>query len=125
MSRRRCKAEAQVLRSSVALMWLGGRTGSEIAKACAISENYVGVLVHALRAEGMDLPRRKKTSPARRRIGVRFSSDRDDVLDAWADGVQARDLALLTRRSVGSVKQIIYRARRSADPRAIPHPRWP
>lgn len=135
----RSRPEAKVLRASVALMWLGGKTGVEIAESCGIKPAYVGVIVHQLRAEGMELPRRKPgrragIRAASRRVTVRatarprpdrLSSDRDDILDAWADGVQARDLALLTRRSVGSVKQVIYRARRASDPRAIPHPRWP
>ncbi|MGU3665672.1 hypothetical protein ACLBX9_15945 [Methylobacterium sp. A49B] len=135
----RSRPEAKVLRASVSLMWLGGKTHTEIAASCGISRAYVGYIVHHLRAAGMDLPRRKPgrrpgTRVASCRATVRatprppltpFSPDRDDILDAWADGVQARDLALLTRRSVGSVKQIIHRARLMSDPRAIPHSRWP
>lgn len=67
---RRCKAEAQVLRSSVALLWLGGRTETEIAKACGITVAYVAVIVHGLRAQGWALPRRKPRRPVERAIAA-------------------------------------------------------
>lgn len=112
-------------------MWLGGRTGTQIAAACGITLNYVGVIVHALRAEGIYLPRRRRPVRPGRARPVRMSRpdklapDRDDILDAWCDGMQARDIALLTRRSLGSVKEIVRRARLASDPRATRHSRWP
>lgn len=113
--------EAAVLRASVALMFLGGRSHHEIAEACAITPCYSQFIVSILRKQGMDLPRRTRGSrPARR-----DAPDRDDVLDAWADGMMARDIALLTRRSLGSVKEIVRRARLRGDARATRHPRWP
>ncbi len=57
--KRRSPPELKVLRSSVALLWLGGKTETEIARSCGITKNYVGVIVHQLRALGWDLPRRK------------------------------------------------------------------
>ena len=68
---RRSKPEAQVLRSSVALMWLGGRTETQIAQACGITVTYVAVIVHGLRSQGLDLPRRKpRRGPIERAIAA-------------------------------------------------------
>lgn len=127
--KRRCRSEVAVLQASVALMWLGGRTAPEIAKACGISRIYVYDLAGRARAEGIDLPKRHggrkgPRGPGRPRPAQR-SPDRDDILDAWEDGLQARDIALLTRWSLGSVKEIVRRARVAGDARAVRHRRWP
>lgn len=69
--RRRSPAEAQVLRSSVALLWLGGRTETEIADVCRITATYVGVIIHGLRAQGWDMPRRKhRRAPVKEAIAA-------------------------------------------------------
>lgn len=139
----RSKSEAKVLRASVALMWVGGKPVAEIATACGITPLYTQVIACQLRKTGMDLPLRKPTvrrgprGPNRRTTGKRLETarrgtrpdkrapGRDDILDAWSNRMQARDIALLTRRSLGSVKELVRRARLAGDTRATRHTRWP
>lgn len=72
---------------------------------------------------GADTDRAAATKQARARAGRacsnRFEAWRTDILDAWADGLGQYDLHLLTGRSEGAIRQILLRARRRGDPRAV------
>lgn len=129
----RSRSEVADLKALVAQHWRAGKTQEQIGAVLGVTRAYAGVMVHGLRAEGVDLPRRKRGRrpapkaaivPKRRRSRPR-SPDHGDILDAWSDGMQAKDIALLTRRSLGSVKELVRRARLRGDARAIRHERWP
>ena len=103
----RCRSEGTILRASVALMWMGGKSVAETAAACAISKGYVSVIATMLRAEGMDLLHRKRGIP----LGSRRKPKRSPALSRPKD-----------RKSVAQGKRVDPGGRRIINTNMIRRP---
>lgn len=91
-----------------------GLIQTEIARRVGICQGHVGRI---LRQHGTGRRRVVEAHAPVREVRVRTSHH--DILDAWADGLGQYDVHLLTGRSEAAIRQIVMRARRCGDPRAV------
>jgi transcriptional regulator with XRE-family HTH domain len=91
-----------------------GLTQAETAARVGLGQAQVGRILR-----GVDAASRAVIEQHARVRATRARASHHDVLDAWADGLGQYDISLLTGRSEGAVRQIVFRARLRGDPRAV------
>lgn len=96
----------------VARLLAEGLSQARIAQVLGISTGNVCTMVR--RHEG-----RAARPFGERERAIRARASHEDILDAWADGLGQYDLHLLTGRSEQAIRQIVQRARRRGDARAV------
>ncbi len=97
----------------VVALWKGGiRDRAAIAAATGATPIYIRCALSRAKITR----RKRKASPP---PGTVVTSDRrEDILAAWAEGMDLADIALVTGLKRGTVNMTIQRAREQGDPRA-------
>ncbi|MBK3398070.1 hypothetical protein [Methylobacterium ajmalii] len=91
-----------------------GLTQAQIGARVGLGQPRVGAVLRRA-----DAARRKAQEQRARACVARHGASAEDILDAWWDGLGQYDLHLLSGRSEAAIRQIVRRARRRGDPRAV------